>query len=470
MTKKLEDFFKKRPSMLKKYRYPGTFDDFAENIRNSVTPQKSKSFVKKVIMEKVQRLFSNEISLKALEDQLLNAPILSTADHQGILNYKLLYNSNLLYSEIIKKLKLPYIVVFASGNVPLDNISHPRGFYFKNQKFNFFGAKESKTPMFLFEKKLCADKKIGINSFITSYTEGALTPEEMEFLEYLFFGCLEIEKVSQNYEIFSDQITFLNSKLWKYYFDKSIRDSIPEMLYLESNQMILNLLIEKIKDENSLESLILFDPEVRRIYLKNFEGVPGCWGESMGSQLFWGVVDKKKYKRFIRLHLDDTSNSLVGDNFKIKLERETILDALKTKKIIATIFFDYLILSFIEGYLILGGFNQLDNLPQMQEAHIISIIDYMIRMQQTHIKSLKEIGMTDLADESASRVTDGFICGMYPFDFDSGIDLIWHYNSHNGKFNGSLDRGLTQEDLDRMNNMKVKDMIGAAVETMLEIV
>ncbi len=470
MNEKLEEFFKKRPNMLKKYRYPGTFDDFAENIKNSVTPQKNESFVKKIIMENVERIFSNEISLKALEDQLLNAPILSTADHHGILNYKLLYNANLLYSEIIEKLKLPFIVVFASGNVPLDNISHPRGFYFKNQKFNFFGAKESKTPIFLFEKKLCADKKIGINSIITSYAQDALTPEEMKFLEYLFFECLEIEKVSQNYEIFSDQITLLNYKLWKYYFDKSIRDSIPEMLYLESNQMIINLLIEKIKDKNSLESLILFDPEVRRIYLKNFEGVPGCWGESMGSQLFWGVVDKKKYKRFIRLRLDDASNSLVGDNFKIELEREAILDELKTKNIIATIFFDYLILSFIEGYLTLGGFNQLDNLPQMQEAHIISMIDYMIQMQQAHIKSLKEIGMNDLADQFASRVIDGLICGMFPFDFDSGIDLIWHYNSHDGKFNGNLDRGLTREDLDRMNHMKVKDMIGAAIETMLGIV
>jgi hypothetical protein len=209
---------------------------------------------------------------------------------------------------------------------------------------------------------------------------------------------------------------------------------------------------------------------VRRIFLNNFEGIPGCWGENMGSQLFWGVADKIKYKRFIRLCLDDASNSLVGDNYKIELERETILDALKTKKIIATIFFDYLILSFIDGYMMLGGFNQLDYLPQMQEAHIISMIEYMIQMQRAHIKSLKEIGMNDLAEEFASRVTDGFICGMFPFDFDSGIDLIWHYNSCNGKFNGNLDRGLTQEDLDRMNNMKVKDMIGAAVEMMLGIV
>ena len=470
MKEKLEEFFRKRPNMLKKYRYPGTFDDFAEDLKNSVAPQKNGHFIKKTIMEKVERIFPNEISLKALEDQLSKAPVLSTADHHGILNYKLLYNSNLLYSEIIKKLKLPFVIVSASGSVPLDNISHPRGFYFKKQKFNFYGGKESKTPIFLFEKKLCADKKKGINSFITSYAEDALTTEEKRFLEYLFFESLEIEKVSQNYKVFSDQVTFLNYKLWKYYFDKSIRESTPEMIYLQSNQIILNILINMIEDKNALVSLILFDPEVRRIFLKNFEGIPGCWGESMGSQLFWAVVDKKKYKRFIRLSLDDASNSLIGDNFQIELERETILDALKTKKIIATIFFDYLILSFIDGYMMLGGFNQLDYLPQMQEAHIISMIDYMIEMQQAHIKSLKEIGMNDLAEEFASRVTDGLICGMFPFDFDSGIDLIWHYNSRDGKFNGNLDRGLTQEDLDRMNNMKVKDMIGAAVETMLGIV
>ena len=56
MKKRLEEFFKKRPNMLKKYQYPGTFDDFAEDIKNSVSPKKNESFVKKVIIEKERKL------------------------------------------------------------------------------------------------------------------------------------------------------------------------------------------------------------------------------------------------------------------------------------------------------------------------------------------------------------------------------------------------------------------------------
>lgn len=468
MRKELEEFFRIRPGMSKKYEYPGAYRDFVRDISHSIRPQKETNLIRNVIMKKAGRILADEISQETLEKQLSKYPLISYADHHGLLNYKLLYNSNLLYSEVVKELKLPFIVVFAAGNVPLDNRSHPRGFYFKNQRFNFFGAKEAKTPVFLFEKKLCADRKIGIDSFITGYPKDSITPEEKKFLDFLFFDCLEVAKASEIYDMFSDQITFLNYKLWEYYFDKSMRDSVPKMIYLQSNQMVLDILVDEIKKEDSLVSSILFEPKIRRLFLENFHGIAGCWGENTGSQLFWGVIDKKKYKRLIRLNVDDSSNSLEGDNFSLALDRDTLIEALMSKKILATLFFDYLIITFLGGYLTLGGFNQLDYLQQMQEAHVISLIDFMIQVQEAHVKSLKEIGMHHMADQFASRVTDGLVCGMIPFDFDSGIDLIWHYNSHNRTFNGNLDGGLTRADLDKMLNMKVKDMITSAVEAMLE--
>ena len=465
MKKKLEDFFKIRPGMQKKYDYPGTYRDFVKDIARFLTPLEEEKPVQDIIMEKVGKILGEEISLERLKHQLLHYPIVSYADHHGLLNYKLLYNSNLLFAEIIKELKLPFLIVGATGNVPLKNESFPRGFYFKRQKFNFFGVKHAKTSVFLLDEKLDADKRKGIDSFIISYDRDLLTSEERKFLEYLFFDCLEIEKAAGNYEIFSDQLTFLNFKLWKHYFDKNIRDTVPDILYLQTNQIIYNALLEEIKKEDSLISLILFEPKARRIFLENFSGIQGCWAKDRGSQFFWGIGEKKKR---VALHVDDTSNSLVGKNFKLELERDTIINALETRKLLPSLFFDFLIISFLGGYLTLGGFNQLDYLQQMQEAHVISLIDFMIQVQEAHVKSLNEIGMHHMADQFASRVTDGLVCGMMPFDFDSGIDLIWHYNSHNGKFNGSMDGGLTRADLDKMLEMKVKDMIASAVETMLE--
>jgi len=122
MDKKMEDFFSKKPGIRKKYEFPGTFREFAAGIAKSVT-----------VVEEAARILSKEVSPELLENQLSRHPIISYADHHGLLNYKLLYNSNILYAEIIKEMKLPYVVVFASGSVPLVNTSHGRGFYFKKQ-------------------------------------------------------------------------------------------------------------------------------------------------------------------------------------------------------------------------------------------------------------------------------------------------------------------------------------------------
>jgi len=442
MDKKMEDFFSKKPGIRKKYEFPGTFREFAAGIAKSVT-----------VVEEAARILSKEVSPELLENQLSRHPIISYADHHGLLNYKLLYNSNILYAEIIKEMKLPYVVVFASGSVPLVNTSHGRGFYFKKQKFNFFAERPSKAPVYLFPNKLCAEKEKGIDSILNSYPRDLLTGEEKKFLEFLFFDCLNVKEATEHYERFSDQLTFLNYKVWKYYFDKSIRNSIPDIVYLQTNQILVKLLIDEIKKEDSLISLILFDPKVREVFLKIFYGIQCCWGDDRGSYLFWGIYGKKK--RFIRLQFDPSSNSVVGKDTRLELNRENVIEHLMTKKILQTVFFDFLIITFLGGYLVLGGFNQ---------------IEYLTHMQKAHIKSLKEIGMSDMADDFASRLTDGFICGMLPFTSDSGIDLIWHYNSTGGKFNGNLDRGLTQDDLDKMLNMKLKTLIYSAVETMLDIV
>ena len=448
----MEEFFSKRPNMKKKYGFSGTFKDFAGDIAKSVPAKTKKAPHDDLIVEEAGRILSKEISSEALENQITHCPIISYADHHGLLNYKLLYNSNILYSEIIKELQLPFVVVFSTGNIPLINASYPRGFYFKRQKFNFFRKKQNNTPVFLLEDKLKAGRKEGIESFILNYSNEVLNAEEKKFLACLFFDCLEIERTAQDYEQFSDQLTFLNFKLWKYYFDKSIRDAVPNIVYLQANRLISTILMDELKKTDSLISSIILNPEARDVFLRNFYGIQCCWGDNTGSHLFWGITEKK---RLIRLCVDNSSNSLVGNDFCLELKREPIIEALLAKNIVHTSFFDLLIMTFLEGYMTLGGFNQIDYLPQMQQAYL---------------KSLREIGREDLLDQFTAAVTDGLICGMIPFAFDSGIDLLWSYNSTDGKFNGNLDGGLTRDDLDKILNMPVKKLISSGIETMLEIV
>jgi hypothetical protein len=436
--------------MKQKFLYPGKFKDYAGDLAGTVSTTHSHSTFKEVLLQKTEQVLGDHISLPLLRDQLNRSPVISTADHHSLLNYRLLYNSNLLFAEIIKTLKLPFVVVPASGNIPLINKSYPRGFYFKERKFNFFTERKSKVPLFLFDLKLSVNRDEGLKSFILNSGDGVLTEEEEKFLEFLFFECLEIEQVARSQETFPDQLSLMNYKLWKYYFDQSIRGTIPDLIYLQATPVFIRSLIEEIKNDESLVSLFLFEPSVREVFLKHFNGIYGAWDDTKGTHFFWGISEKK---RFTELRIDSSLNSLVGENMCFPLEREAIIDALSNNKIISGLFLDYLIVTFLGGLVTVGGFNQLEYLPQMQQAHI---------------KCLKEIGMNDLSEQFASRTTNGLVCGMFPFAFDSGIDLIWHYNSTNGKFNGNLDRGLTQDDLDNMLNTKLKDMIASAIETMLE--
>ena len=88
-------------------------------------------------------------------------------------------------------------------------------------------------------------------------------------------------------------------------------------------------------------------------------------------------------------------------------------------------------------------------------------------MREKYKTTLQELHMDEMVEVFSARNKYNVTCGMFPFEFNSAIDMIWHYNSHNGKFNGTLDGGLTGEDIKKMHNMKVKDIIDRAVEVML---
>lgn len=452
MGDSIADFFNKRPGMGAAYCFQGTFNDYVDQLVKKIHCTEQNTLLRKCIVNKVERIFPGIIDLKNLAQQLKDYPIISAADHHGLLNYKLLYNSNLVYSALIKNIKQKYLVVLATGDISLNNDSFPRGFFFKGQKVNFFSKKESTIPVHLIDRIVGTHKTFGIECFMLNLNSLDYTEEEKKFLEYLFFNSIDVKGSIQRYSKFSDQISYLNYHLWKLLFHKDIRGFIPDMVYIQSNYLINCIFKEEIKQQNSIISKILFDKEVIALFLKNFNGITSCWDDNSGTHFFWGISEKKK---IFPLRYDSESHKLVAANYELELNVDVIIDALDKNEIRLSNYFYYLTTTFLGGYTALGGFNQIEYLPQMQKAHV---------------KTLREIGMHDLADQFASRVTDGLICGMTPFHHDSAIDMIWHYNSTNGKFNGNLDNGITQEELDRVNNMSVREMIHSAIETMSGIV
>lgn len=451
MSDLVSSFFSKRPGMEKKYNYPGTFEEYASDLLKSrTTAENSERFINCVI--KAAKSILPETNSGILRNQLKQYPVISYADHHGLLHYSLLYNSNILYYLMLNDLFLPYVVIFATGNISLMNSSYPRGFFFADKRFNFFSKRKSSVPVYLFDEIIKADRKKGMESFVANFYRNKLDNEKRKFIDHLFFDCLEIEKSGRIFHIFSDQVSFLNNKLWKYFFDVSMRDNVPPLLYLQSNKIIIDLLLEEIEKSESLISMILFNRDVRKIFLKNFNNIPGCWGENTGSQLFWGVSRKKKT---VSLKVDNDKDLLYGEGFSFKLTGEEITAALNKKLILPTILLDFLIVSFINEYTALGGFNQIEYLPKMQSALI---------------KSVRETGIVADTDRFQKVITDGLVCGMFPFHYRSSLDMIWSFNSSGGVFNGNLNRGITGEMLVAIKRTKMSDMIHSAIETLTEIV
>jgi len=440
--------------MRMKYLYPGTFEDYIQDIIKSFSGHSihTISTLAKKIIEYSSNILGDQISKAALSIQLNSYPIISSADHHALLNYKLLYNSNLLFTYLVRRLNLPYTIVPATGSIPLLNNTYPRGFYFKGMKFNFFSERKSKVPLFLFTDKLTFEREKGLSSLIQNLDQSTLTIEEKKFLEFLFFQALDVEYAIENYQDFSQQVSFLNFKLWKYYFEKSIRPNIADMIYIQVNPLIKELLMEYIADSDSLVSQIIFNPAIREIYLENFSGIQGAWDNEKGSHFFWGISSKK---RFVRLQVDSANNVLVSKDREIvvKLEKDSLIQAIEANTVLPTLFLDYLVLTFLERFVTLGGFNQLEYLPQMQHAHV---------------KCLEKINKKDLAAQFSAQITDGLICGLFPFKFEGGIDLIWHHNSSNGKFNGNLDNGLSEQDLESVGQKRIQEMLLSAIETMMD--
>lgn len=453
MSEAFKNIFVSRPNIYKYFVNNNKFECFINNLvdenvkKNKIS--NDNNLIIDIITNEVTRIFRDEVLSKKIKKQLKKYKIISTADHHGLLHYDLLLNSNILFSEIIKKINLDYLIVLSSGSVPLCNISYPRGFYFQNKKYNFFPKKYNNTPVCLLNENSFKNSN-SINDIVINLDDN-LDKEKIRFLEKLFFDTININEITNENINFSDQISILNRKIWKTFFNSSIRDKVPELIYLQLEKIIGIYLEQELKNDSSLLSLILFEEKVRNIYLNNFKNIQGCWGDNSGTEFFWGVSKKNK---LIKLKINKKLNALEGKEFYLDINNEEIINAIKKQKIIPNVMLVFLIITFMNDYVALGGFNQIDYLPKMQNAHI---------------KSLKEIGKNELAQEFSTRITDGFICGMMPLEFDSSIDMLWHYNSENGIFNGNLDNGICYNKLDKILNMKVPEMIHSATETMAGI-
>jgi hypothetical protein len=457
MTEALERFLTKRPAVRLQYEHEGSFRDYGRHFFNRI-PMGRGTRLTRHIVQFARAQVNLEVDERLLVAQLNQYPLVSSADHAGVLNQDILFNANLLFSGLLDLQSLPYQIVLASTRVPMNNASHPRGVHFQNRKLSFFSNSCAHVPVWLFGDGIREEQCRSLETLFRPESLLGISQEQKKFLEFLLFETINVAQVARTNAIFYEQLTPINHALWSRYFSKQYRMSRPALLSLPMDHFVRELLLEDLANPHSLPSRILFDPEVRAIYLEEFTGIAGCWGPQSGTHFFWGTDERRE---FVALRVDGSQSCLRAVSGSrpwepVPLNPEAVAAAVRTKRLVPSLFFEMLLVSFLEGYTLLGGFNQ---------------VTYMAWMRVSHERCMLRLGDWPMAAWFARTLTDGLICGPLPFpQWASGLDLLWHFNSTDGHFHGNLDGGLDRRALEGMMDTPVKELLQNGVGAMLQVV
>lgn len=457
MTEEIERFFARRPALRVQYEHEGSFRDYCRRYYHRI-PLGRGARLTNLIVEYAKTQVSIPVDERLLRAQLNQYPLVSTADHGGIIHQNILYNANLLFSGMLDLQSLPYQVVLATTRIPLNNASHPRGIVFQGTKLNFFPSSQRHTPVWMLEDGITPDQCRGLPTLFQPEGLTGLTSSQREFLEFTLLECAGLPKIAQTFSVFHEQLPAINHALWQHYFAKQYRGSRPALLSFPLEHFVRELLLEDLEDSSSLLFRILFEPRVRGVYLEEFAGISGCWSPGSGTQFFWGTNDQR---RFVALRVDAEAGCLRTVDPQatwepIPLTPPSIAEAVRSKRLVPSAFLEMFLVGFLEGYTLMGGFNQ---------------VTYMAWMRVAHERSMLRLDEWPRAAWFARTLTDGLVCGPLPFpQWSSSFDLLWNFNSTDGRFHGNLHGGLDRQALETMMDTSLKTLLQNGVEAMLHVV
>ncbi len=453
----LQTFLDKRPEVRRAYRSGESLAGYLEGFapQDALSPSEPACTI---VVKRAHALLPETVDPTRLTGQLCQVPLVSSADHAGVLHFGILYNANLMYGAWLAARRLPYQLVFASTRVPLNNASHPRGVSLAGTKHNFFSKEYQRIPICLLSEGIGKPGITGLADLFRPDSLKNLDGEQRKFLEALFLEALDLPGLCREGGRFDQQSARINARLWPHYFAAAQRSLMPALLHVPTEQVVHDLVMAGLQDPASLIWQVCFDPEFRAVYRAEFSGVTGAWDDHGGTHFFWAVDG---HRRLVALRLNPAGDRLqaldpAADVADLSFRAESVMAALSQGRLVPSLFVEMLVNAFGGAFTLLGGFNQ---------------VQYLSEMKAAHVRCLQRLGEPDLAERFARVRTDGLICGPMPFpQWSSGLDLIWHHNSTNGRFNGNLDGGLSPADIDTMMASPMKTLIENGVLAMMDVV
>lgn len=432
----LEQFFLSDNSILenskKLYSYNST----------EIYKQRQKPFIA-LIQKKVEDLFSKEeleqIKMPSMNDGLKGGVV----DHHGILNHPSLIGVNVVpqFFRMFDRDTNGDILTFATGNIPLNDPFHRRGFMINDCKVNLF-PKSDKNKIVYGLKKY--DFQI-VKSLQLTHQWKFHSLETQKFLQ-------NIQKIIDaidfsNCNTLGDQITKINFHLWPMLFEPGLREKVSNLISIEYDDIVIEYLLYVLEnDKGSFIYRLLFDKNFQTKMAAHFEGKTGAWDEesNRGTQFFWGVDENNEHLRMI---LNNGKLQSSEGNLVIDWNLESLTDALRNKKILPGMLLKFSLILFYMGIKPFAGYGSGNYLTIMQK----DMTEFLKDEYPQEVENINSITVNNITSVPVllKRGKNHEIESYFAFDI---------------MFNG----GLSQTYFDKINSVPLKFFMAPNLNAMYE--
>lgn len=326
------------------FKVPANFNELEQALQNILSP-----------------LLGKQKTYHAIET-LRNRGFASTADHSGVLCHPFFSNSALVRSE--SATKNDSVVCFTCGGVSLTNSSYPRGIFFhdsnlKEIRIPFVSLKGRRRSVF----GLKSFQKERIEKNFSSINHLNISENAKNKLQKFFSSILDCEKFFEQKK-YSDQLVILNDLLWQNLFESNRGN----LIYIEAENIVRKLLLDVHLDQNTFINKIIFEKDLRKSFMENFENIVGAHNTKKlsGSHIFWYIDEKKNMRE--QIFLKDNRLETRDRRIQIELQPEILRKHLENYTLLPSMAFCYGILAFYYGLTLGGGFSQIKYLGDIKNA------------------------------------------------------------------------------------------------------
>jgi hypothetical protein len=350
-----------------------------------------------------------QAAAEKVRSELRDCPVILTANHHGVDFFAQSVQSTLLFGSrsLGGGVAATTVPVLACGSVPLNNVTYPRGALLYRSGAG--GSYEFPKRLPILPDRLKRRMVTQVPAFKEAMVQKAhakiaqmsqdneITEKTAKSLRRIFASDYRALEVIGHNE-YSNQAVILNSRIWRRLFAEA--SQAPELAYLEMEKVTSNLLAADLRDSCSLAFAMIFDPQLRAHLLQELDGIRGCWNhhelvrrwanrhqkrqhspaQSCGTFLFWGIneaghrialVPAKRDRQPLLCGVDDG-----GKTWEIALLPQEIIQGLREKRLLPSLFISFLVISLARGTTCVGGYYQADYLPLMQQGTVAVLSEH----------------------------------------------------------------------------------------------